>query len=349
MHKDITEQYRAVRDNLGWFDRSRAGRLAISGADCYTWLQGMVSNDVRLVESHRYQGQFHTCVLNATGHILTDMTLVRFGNKRSERFVEAGVVPAEEFVLADLPGENTKRIRDYLDDFIITEDVEIADVSAELRCFALQGPAAHRFWELAAGDYMFPLSKMWPLVYSIRADYTGERGFNAYVPAQYEAEFRAILAEANVAEIGEETQEILRLEAGIPRYGADMDETTIALEANLGPTHISLTKGCYVGQEIVARIASRGHTNRALTGLVGKIGETLAPGAKLYADENGSIRETGRVTSSVPCSPAMDGRPIALGYVRHEHREPGSILRIGEESAQTVTVVELPFYRKSDG
>lgn len=140
----------------------------------------------------------------------------------------------------------------------------------------------------------------------------------------------------------------------MPKYGVDMDETTLAPEAGLMATHISLTKGCYVGQEIVARIDSRGHTNRALTGLVFEDGDVPASGDKIFADdEGGGARETGRVTSVVSSSPAMNGRPIALGYVRHEHRAPGSRVRVqsnieGADIARTATVVELPFYRKPE-
>ena len=106
--------------------------------------------------------------------------------------------------------------------------------------------------------------------------------------------FVAELEKRGVIKIEPEAQEILRVEAGLPKFGADMDETTIALEAGLGPTHISLTKGCYIGQEIVARIDSRGHTNRALTGFVLETGELPNAGDKIFGpDADGAERETG--------------------------------------------------------
>jgi folate-binding Fe-S cluster repair protein YgfZ len=114
------------------------------------------------------------------------------------------------------------------------------------------------------------------------------------------------------------------------------------------PTHISLTKGCYVGQEIVARIDSRGHTNRALTGLL-VLGETLpVAGEKLFAEDMfGDGKEVGWVTSVAPISPAAGGRPIALAYVRHEQRSTGAWLRIGSaDSGRRAEVADLPFYRK---
>ncbi len=135
------------------------------------------------------------------------------------------------------------------------------------------------------------------------------------------------------------------MEAGIPKYGVDMDETTLAPEAGLMATHISLTKGCYVGQEIIARIHSRGHTNRALTGLVFDAGDAPASGDKIIALEDGNPRETGRITSVVASSPAMNGSAIALGYVRHEHRALDSQVHVvGSNRTRIGSVVELPFY-----
>jgi len=126
-----------------------------------------------------------------------------------------------------------------------------------------------------------------------------------------------------------------------------MDATVIALEAGLGPTHISLMKGCYVGQEIIARIDSRGHTNRALTGFVFPYGAVPSPGDRILpapTDTEPVPREAGRITSVAPASPAMGGRPIALGYLRHEYRSSGTSVSVGENGL-VAEVVELPFWR----
>ena len=145
-------------------------------------------------------------------------------------------------------------------------------------------------------------------------------------------------------EIDPDTADVLRVEAGLPRYGADMDETVLAPEANL-TGYISLTKGCYVGQEIVARIDARGHTNRALTGLILDGSDLPIAGAKLFfACETEPLRETGRLTSVVDSAPAAGGSAIALGYVRHEHRVPGTRLVVGEYGQGEAIVTELPFY-----
>ena len=156
-----------------------------------------------------------------------------------------------------------------------------------------------------------------------------------------------MLKERGVIEVGKKVQEVLRVEAGIPKWGHELDERVIPLEANLRDTHFSLTKGCYVGQEIIARIDSRGHTNRALTGLIVR-GDILPyQEEKLFTtptEGNPESKETGRITSMVEQSPAVGNRPIALGYVRHEHREIGTVLTT--ESGATLLVTGLPFFAK---
>ncbi len=346
---DIQTQYNRVRSDIGWLNRSGIGKIAITGTDRFTWLQGMVSNDVRLLtKAYTF---FQSCVLDATGHILTDLSLVRMNSKKSQALAERLHLGASEFILADLPRENVPKMMALWERFIIMEDVELRDVSSEVGCFSLQGEDAYERWDMASPLPDEPIAEFWKNVCTMPADYAGRMtGFNAYFAVEDQTRLRKVLATEGCIEIGAEAQEILRVEAGIPKYGVDMDETTLAPEAGLMATHISLTKGCYVGQEIVARIDSRGHTNRALTGLVFGEGDVPASGDKIFADEaGGDGRETGRITSVVAASPAMSGRPIALGYVRHEHRAPGSILRVqGANTGLQATVVSLPFYRKPE-
>ena len=326
---DIETQYKAVREGIGLIDRSDVGKIAISGEDCYTWLQGMVSNDVRLLENGA-TGRLQTCVLDATAHVLSDITLIN--------------VPEDHTILLDLPRANVTKILSLFDRLIITEEVELADVTETLGCFSLQGPGSMAWLVMMESDRMF--NAAWDNLEALMdADHTGSGGVDLYFARAAAAQLKQTNALKSVNDIGAEAQEILRVEAGIPKYGVDMDETTLAPEAGLMATHISLSKGCYVGQEIVARIHSRGHTNRALTGLVFADGDIPTPGDKIMAEEDGKTRETGRITSVVAASPALNGRPIALGYVRHEHRAPGSQVEVvGRDRTRFANVVELPFY-----
>jgi folate-binding protein YgfZ len=332
MLQSMIAQYRAIREDIGLIDRSEVGKLAIVGADRYTWLQGMVSNDVRLLTRPRQDAadttnrNLQACILSATGHVLTDLTLIDVTG--AQEMATALGLAAPDFVLLDLPRINLDKIATLLDRFLITEDVEIVDVSDALACLSLQGPIAQERSQSGKWDDLFHDFVGERIV--IRADHTGSGGSDHYFVCASMPVWPSAIAGITVVE--PETQELLRIEAGIPKYGADMDETVIALEANLGPTHISLNKGCYMGQEIIARIDSRGHTNRALTGLLFAEGEIPQPGDKIYAPNNNAEpgRETGRITSVAAASPALHGRPIALGYVRHEHREPGATLLVGE-------------------
>jgi len=350
---EVRAQYDAVHKDMGYFDRSNVGKLAIFGADRFSWLQGMVSNDVSLLKLGFYYGYFQACVLDATGHLLTDMALlpVRTINQPLP-LVRELELPNEEFLLAILPRENVAKITAIFERFIIMEDVEVRDVSDALGCFSYQGPTAS--WG-PHNDFPRRTRAMVNLrktVYTWLADYTGIvgesewPGFNVYFPTLLRSQVLDVLHEPDFLEIGTEAQEILRIEAGIPKYGADMDETNIALEANLGPTHISMKKGCYVGQEIIARIDSRGHTNRSLTGLVFQKGCVPAVGDIITATEpDGSQKETGRITSVCAISPAMQDRPIALGYVRHEHSESHARLTVGAHAIEA-EIVRLPFFKQ---
>lgn len=332
-------EYRAVREETGLLDRSGVGKLAIVGPDRYSWLQGMVSNDVRRLEQGA--ASLPACILDATGHLLTDLTLITVPGGSA---LAAALGLAEtDFALAELPRANVEKIYTLLDRFLIMEEVALQDVSEGLGCLSLQGPRSAELLRdglPGAGDFL-----------AVEADHTGSGGIDLYCAAEAVEAIRQALLRKGVPEVGAETQEILRVEAGIPLYGRDMDESVIALEANLGPTHISLAKGCYVGQEIIARIDSRGHTNRALTGFVLSGTPLPTPGEKLTSlptGEESAPREVGRLTSVVAASPAMDGRPIALGYARHEARAPGTRLRIGEgASERTAEVVALPFPRRA--
>ena len=332
---DTLQQVTAVRVAVGQFDRSAMGRLAITGSDRYSWLQGMVSNDVRLLEK-RAVYRLPACILDPTGHVISELTLIDI----SADSPLARATMGEAYILVEIPPGTADSVSTHLQRYLIMEDAEVADISERLVCITIQGP---RVSAIRAALDALP-----DVALSVEADHTGSGGLDLYAPADGAHRLRDALRQLVPMEVGSAAQEILRVEAGIPKSGVDMDVTTLAPEAGLMATHISLTKGCYVGQEIVARIDTRGHTNRALTGLL-VLGETLpAAGEKLFSDDvMGDGREAGWITSVAQNSPAAGGRPIALGYVRHEYRSVGAWLRLGSaESSRRVEVAELPFYRK---
>ena len=340
--------YRAVRENIGWWHREDVGFLAIGGPDRFTWLQGMVSNDTRLLATGQTE-RLPVCFLDATGHLLSDGVLLPVSG--THPLAAAVGLKGQEFLLAELPKATVARILTHLDRLLIMEEVELADVSAKVGAITLQGPEAATF--IGRETWASQTKRgatFWTAIEfhcrTVQADHTGSGGLDLYLDKASVPIVEDALYTLAAREIDPDTADVLRIEAGLPRYGADMDETVLAPEANL-TGYISLTKGCYVGQEIVARIDARGHTNRALTGLILDGNALPSVNAKLFfPSATEPPRETGRLTSIVASAPAADGKAIALAYVRHEHREPGTRLVFGEESWGEATVTGLPFYTR---
>jgi folate-binding protein YgfZ len=180
---------------------------------------------------------------------------------------------------------------------------------------------------------------------TVCASYTGEEGFDLIVPvAELEKIARrldSLAPQFGAVWAGQEAFEILRVEAGIPRYGKDFSEDNLILETNLDTTHVSYTKGCYLGQEIVERVRSRGHVNRKLRGLVLDDQRPARHGDAIIAGE----KQVGTVTSSV-LSPEL-ARAVALGTVHRDHWLSGTRLGIlGEGTRRSATIAELPFIKR---
>lgn len=316
---DPEAEYRAVREEVGLLAPTPRGFLVLTGRDRFTWLQGMVTNDVRpLAEQTPF---VPACILNATGHLLAELTIVNRGDS----------------LLLDLDRRIVDSIYRLLDNYLITEQVEIVDQSDFLVRLSVQGRHVERTrLREAVGEEPLLLAR----------DHTGAGGYDLYVRATDAPHVWERLQEAKFKPVGETAANVLRVEAGIPRFGQDMDETTIPLEAGLGMSHISYTKGCYVGQEIIARIQSRGHTNRALTGLQLDDAPLPTKGDRIFPAEGETAREIGWITSAV-VSPRFGA--IALGYVRHEQSEPETMVQVvgADGTRRTATITPLPFLTSS--
>ena len=176
----------------------------------------------------------------------------------------------------------------------------------------------------------------------IRATHTAEDGFDLFVAAETAENLWTGLVESGAIPIGFAALEILRIEAGLPLYGLDMDETNVVTETNLDDA-VSFTKGCYVGQEIIARIKYRGHVAKKLTGLILEQQTVLTASASIYSSDD---KEIGRVTSSA-FSPHL-GRTVALGYVKYDYLAPWTSVKVaGGGSKVSANVAELPLVRGS--
>ena len=323
---DAAAEYEAVRSGAGWLDLADRAVLSITGPDSAEWLQGMLSNDVKALGAG---DGVPAAVLNIQGKVLADVRVFR----------------TDDAFLLDLSEPLVPGVLEHLDRYLIADEVEISDLSGALAMLSIQGPQAETALSalldagslpaknLSHGDFAIAGDR----VRVARATHTGEPGFDLVVPRRRLPAMAALPAARNIPWIGLHARETLRIEAGIPQYGIDMDADTLLLETGLDDA-VSFTKGCYLGQETVERIHSRGHVNRRLVGLKAA-GDVVPDPSDPVLDDD---RNIGRVTSAV-ASPRSQC-PIALGYVHRDYLEPGSAVTIGHREVKVpATVHALPF------
>ena len=302
-------EYEVVRDGgAGLIDLSAArGRIRVSGSEATMFLNGLITNDVKNLAQNRWMPAVFPTV---QGRLIGAVRVIR------------GSEPA---FLIDTETASHDAVLKAISKFTLAGDFKVADVTSETALLTLQGDKAAEIVEKVTGVSDLPENGVAEKdgVMIIRASHTGEAGFDLIIDASRKAEFRQALEDAGAQPVGEDTFEILRVEAGIPRFGLDMDETNVVPETNLDNA-VSYTKGCYVGQEIIVRIKHRGHPAKKLTGLRFETDQQIEPGAVILSKEN---QEVGRVTSAV-ISPRLGS--IGLGYVRYEHIADGTRLVVGD-------------------
>jgi folate-binding protein YgfZ len=303
-------EYEVVRDGgAGLIDLSAArGRIRVSGSEATMFLNGLITNDVKNLAQNRWMPAVFPTV---QGRLIGAVRVIR--GSQPEFLIDTET-PSHEAVLKTVSR------------FTLAGDFKVADVTNETALLTVQGQGA-----AAAVGKVFetPVSEL-PSngvvetdVTIVRATHTGEDGFDIIIDASRKVEIQQALESAGAQTIGDDTFEILRVEAGIARFGIDMDETNVVPETNLDDA-VSYTKGCYVGQEIIVRIKHRGHPAKKLTGLRFETDQQVEPGAVIRSTEN---QEIGRVTSAV-ISPRRGS--IGLGYVRYEYIAEGTRVVVGE-------------------
>jgi glycine cleavage system T protein len=324
---DPTLEYGAVREAVGVADRSARGKLRVTGSDRVRFLHGMMSNTVEGLSKR--EGNYAT-LTNPKGQTLTDVWVHNRG---------------EDFLLETEPGFQEK-LYTSLDRYLIADDVEMHDMTESLAVLGVLGPRAGEMLAGIVGDVPADLPEFHTVVRSfhgsevavVARSFAGEPGYDLWVAVEgSEALWRA-LEGAGGRPVGFEALEILRVEAGMPRYGADVDERVIPLEAGLYSA-VDFEKGCFIGQEAIAKMHNLGKPRRYLVGLQVEADAPPAPGTPVCAEE----KEIGRITSSLR-SVAL-GRVIALASVRRGFQEPGQAVSLpGGVQAE---VTELPFCRKA--
>ena len=320
------QEWTAVRQGCGLLDARFRRLLRVTGSDRIAFLQGMLTNDVAGVQNG--QG-IYAALLTIQGKIVSDLRVYAV---------------AEELWL-DVPAGRAQAVREALERYIIADDVEFAgDEWAVL--VALEGPHAVR---TVTGVFGETLETLPPFAHRAATfgrapiriaavTHSGESGYLVFGSPAVAAELWQGCRQAGAAPIGMEALDVLRLEAGTPWYGRDMDEGMLISEIGLEAA-ISYRKGCYLGQEVVERVAARGQVHRKLIGLSGTGEHAPPPQSKLTRD----TKEVGWITSAA-WSPARQ-QIVALGYANRDCWEPGSQMQVTwAQSAMTVRVETLPFY-----
>jgi len=309
---ELDAQYRQLREECGLVDRSARGKLIVSGGEAVEYLQGQLTNDVEALSPG--EGQY-AALLDRKGHMQADMRVLR--------------TSAEEIWL-DTEPEAIAAAQRHLEMYKIGRDVAIADLTGERAMLSLIGPRSVEIASTAA----LPENASASINIS-GADCVAvgtADGIDLIVKTADAFAVREALLATGAAAVDAQAAEVLRIEAGAPRFGAEMSAETMPAEAGIVERAVSFTKGCYIGQEPVARLHYKGRPNRHLRGL--ELSAPAAPGASLRLGE----KEVGRIGSAC-VSPARG--PIALAIVRRE-AEPGAELVVGEDGV-TARVVDLPF------
>jgi folate-binding protein YgfZ len=286
------DQYRALRDSAAWVEREDLGRLRLSGHDRRSYLHGLLTNDV---ESLAPGAGVYAALLTAQGRMISDMHVYEVGDA----------------VVVTLPRPLTPAIRDRLEQFVFSEDVQVEDVTDSTIQIGVYGPSADeavRSLRHGQGDSVLPSRAF------------GIDGFEVITVSGRLQDVIASVEATGAGRAALDTLDVVRVEEGVPRFLVDMTDATIPLEAGIESRAISMTKGCYPGQEVIVRVLHRGagRVARKLVGIAMAVdAATPIAGALLHS----AAREIGFLTTVVHSWRL--GRPLALGYVHRDFALPG--------------------------
>ena len=319
---NVRAEFEALLSDCSIYDLSARGKIALTGGDRVRWLNGMVTNNIRDLVPGR---GLYAFLLNPQGRILGDLYAYNRGDS----------------LVIDTDRSQLEKLLATFNHYIIMDDVEVTNVSDELTAIGISGPKSREVLRAAE----FEISGLEPLqfvdvtwrnlaVTVVRSDNPGVDSYELWLAPDQVTVLRDTLTKAGATTAGSTTLELLRIAAGIPRYGQDIRERDLPQETEQQRA-LHFSKGCYIGQEIVERIRSRGNVHRKFTGFEVQ-GELPALGAKIQVD----ARDVGEITSVASLPLASGERLLALGYIRREIATPGKQFQVG--SAQ-LSIANLPF------
>ena len=285
-----------------FFDLSDRTKLRLTGADRVRFLNGQVSNDMRLATAER---SVYTGVMTIKGKLCADAFVYADG---------------DDALLLDAPGELRETLTARLERYIIADDVQIEDVTDSLGLFHLINLASAD----VSSERTAALAGLGATVRTVRANRYRRDGIDVFFTASQAHAIHHRLSVAGYTELNEDALASLRILLGVPLWGAELDENTLPAEAGIEERAVSFSKGCYIGQEVVSRIRSVGHVNRQLCGLRALDSSPLYAGMRLFRADETSSKEIGRVTSAAPSAGHGGAAFVALGYVRRGAAQPGT-------------------------
>ncbi len=329
-YTDPLSEYRAVRERAGVIDLSHGGRYLLFGEDRTTFLQNLISNDIHLAKEGR---GIYSTLLTAKGKVIADFYVYPLPGVY---LLEMESVAAEQFYAHLMRFKFRSKISIEIPQW---GKLLIAGPSAKAVVASLIGCPLPAMQERS----MFPQNANPHLI--IKRSETGEDDYHLYGHRQGLCDLWATLLtvgkQVGLVPVGQAALEMLRIEAGVPRYGTDIDEEIIPVEAGLEETAISYTKGCYPGQEVVARIKTYGHVNKHLMGLT-FVGDDLPHRGDKVLYEG---QDAGWVTSRTH-SPFLK-KPIAMAYLRRSAATPGTAVSVSTDgTALPAVATPLPFYSR---
>ena len=322
---DPPSEETALHQTAGILDLSFRGRLCLVGADRLRFLHGQVTNDIKKL---RASEGCYAALVTAKGRMESDLNVFCL---------------AEE-VLLDFEAGLTTSVTPRLERFIVADDVQVVDVAPHYGLLSIQGPLAAETVEALQLFSPLPTIAFSSTkaadsgsgeIYLANHSRLGSHGFDLFVPlARLQEIFETLLEggkRLGASACGWSAFEAERIAAGIPRYGADMDETTLPQETGIEAQAVSYTKGCYIGQEVLNRLHTMGHVNRYLVGL------ELAQDLSALPKKGDSLAEAGKQVGNITSAArsARLGKNLGLGYVRRELAKPGTLLTLRSSEVET--------------
>lgn len=323
---DPQQEFAALRHDCGVFDLGYREKISLTGADRTRWLNGMVTNNIRDLAAGRGVYAF---LLNPQGHILGDLYAYNRG----------------ESILVDTDADQLEKMIETFDHYIIMDDVVITKLGEHMTSLGVAGPKSRTVLE-TAGISVLEIQTLEVITPKcqcdcgciecsvVRSEDLHRESYEIWVAPHDGLKLWQALLAAGAKPVGWEALELDRIVSGIPRFGVDLRERDLPQETGQERA-LNFNKGCYVGQEIVERIRSRGAVHRKFSGFVIDGAVEIAAGTKIVVGE----KEAGEITSAATVAANGREKTVALGYIRREAGTPGREVAIGGSNA---TIVQLP-------